>query len=250
MYADGQMLAKADAMTQAKADRSDRANVIRHQVWAFLRKSRSYKAMAPRRRRAIAEDISEVVAYLASPDGIPHERLVRIPQRSETLARLASEAISPRASGLAADMLGRAVDFPDFVGCLISGTFDAIVDATIEQMEAYGELLAAVAKTADLFLTRSATSDAQDYLVCHFRDVFEPVAGGSRSKKPRIKLRGGIDLDKALRKIKASLPIGGDPVTSLDERTLERRLVPAARAQLAKSRQQLLATMVLMGMNR
>jgi len=194
--------------------------------------------------------MSEVVAYLAAPDGIPHERLVRTPQRSEALVRLASEAVSPRASRLAADILGRAVDFPDFVAGLIGGTFDAIVDATIEQMEAYGELLAAVAKTADLFLARSATSDAHDYLVCHFGDVFEPVAGRSRSKKPRIKLRDGIDVDKALRRIKASLPIGGDPVTALDERTLELRLVPAARTQLAKSRQQLLATMVLLGTNR
>jgi len=244
------MRVKAETMTQAKLNRSDRADVVRRQVRAFLSKSKSYKAMAPRRRRAVAQDMSDVVAYLAAPDGIPHEELPRTPQRSEALARMASEAISPRASGLAADILFRELDFPDFVAGLISGTFNAIVDATIEQMEAYGALLACVAKTADLFLARTATSDAHDYLICHFPDVFEPASGRRRSKKPCIKLRDGIDVDKALRRIKASLPIGGDPVRSLDERTLELRIVPAARSQLAKSRQQLLATMVLMGSNR
>jgi hypothetical protein len=46
------------------------------------------------------------------------------------------------------------------------------------------------------------------------------------------------------------LPIAGGPLTSLDDDSVESKVVPAARTQLATSRQQLLATMVLMGINR
>src|SRR4029079_15166729 len=41
-----------------------------------------------------------------------------------------------------------------------------------------------------------------------------------------------------------------EDITSLDEETIEEKLVPAARNDLARSRQGLLATMVLMGINR
>jgi hypothetical protein len=46
------------------------------------------------------------------------------------------------------------------------------------------------------------------------------------------------------------MPVEGEPISSLDDDTIEEQLVPAARTQLATSRQQLLATMVLMGINR
>ena len=45
-----------------------------------------------------------------------------------------------------------AIAFPVFVADLINSTFDAIVDASIRQMEAYGQLLANVSQTVDQFL--------------------------------------------------------------------------------------------------
>src|SRR5262249_18944765 len=55
--------------------------------------------------------------------------------------------------------------------------------------------------------------------------------------------------DQALKRVNASLPT---PVTSVDlsDADNENALVQSARTQLATSRQQLLATMVLMGINR
>ena len=44
------------------------------------------------------------------------------------------------------------VDFPKFVGGLIKNVFQAIVESSIEQMRAYGELIANVAKTTDQFM--------------------------------------------------------------------------------------------------
>ena len=56
-----------------------------------------------------------------------------------------------RAPGATAAMLG-AIDFPTFVASLVQGTFQAIVDASIQQMEAYSNLLAETAKTVDNFM--------------------------------------------------------------------------------------------------
>src|SRR5262249_23633475 len=58
-----------------------------------------------------------------------------------------------------------AIDFPAFVASLIHGTFQAIVDASIQQMEAYAELLKNVARTVDQFMTDNVSEGtAKDYL--------------------------------------------------------------------------------------
>lgn len=44
-----------------------------------------------------------------------------------------------------------SVDFPSFVADLVQGTFQAIVDASVQQMKAYAELVAGVAKSLDDF---------------------------------------------------------------------------------------------------
>jgi hypothetical protein len=41
------------------------------------------------------------------------------------------------------------VDFPNFVGALIKDTFNAIVDSSIQQMEAYGKLVSEVATSIE-----------------------------------------------------------------------------------------------------
>jgi hypothetical protein len=43
------------------------------------------------------------------------------------------------------------VSYPEFVATLIEGTFNAAVDASIQQMEAYAELVKDVARTVDQF---------------------------------------------------------------------------------------------------
>ena len=53
-----------------------------------------------------------------------------------------------------AGALVTAIDFPAFISALLNGVFQAIVDASIEQMEAYGKLVHDVAQTVDSFLKR------------------------------------------------------------------------------------------------
>src|SRR4249919_3779270 len=58
----------------------------------------------------------------------------------------ATETLAQRTGSLVNE-----IDFPGFVAGLVHGTFDAIVDASIRQMESYSSMVAAVAKTVDQF---------------------------------------------------------------------------------------------------
>jgi len=152
-----------------------RRDAIRDAVTELLDRSRAFGSLPPERRREIASNTVAVASAMAEAQGaLVHE-----------------------------------VDFPDFVRDLIHGTFDAIVDASIQQMEAYAELVAAVARSVDRFLEENVSDDdARAWL-----DRTLPGIDGA----------GEATADLAL---------------------------DAARRNAAKERQQLLATMVLMGVNR
>src|SRR5215204_2189990 len=64
----------------------------------------------------------------------------------------ATEALAQRTGALVNE-----IDFPGFVAGLVHGTFDAIVDASIRQMESYSSLVSAVAKTVDQFTEENVT---------------------------------------------------------------------------------------------
>lgn len=143
------------------------------------------------------------------------------------------------------DGLIDAVDFPGFVADLIGGVFDAIVDASIRQMEAYADLLASVAKTVDQFIDDNVTDDqARDYLLDTFPDVFTAAGTkGGTIKRRRGATKGRWRLAQSL----LALP-KADPKPDADTRS--KRLTRAARRHLVRERQQLLATMVLIGIQR
>src|SRR5262249_1720051 len=89
----------------------------------------------------------------------------------------AADEFSPRAANQVAritrDTLN-AIAFPTFVADLIKGTFQAIVNASIQQMEAYGNLLSNVAKTVDQFMADNISdNNARDYLAGSFPGHFK-----------------------------------------------------------------------------
>ncbi|GAA1520009.1 hypothetical protein [Kribbella lupini] len=138
-----------------------------------------------------------------------------------------------------------AIDFPSFVGALIKGTFQAIVDATIQQLEAYATLLQEVAKTVDDYMQDNVTEDsARDYLAERYPGVlYKDVSGTS----PTLE----VDLSNPT----ATLPtfftdLGFDNPAQIDPVSVDEVLVPAARKTIAEQRHQTLATMVLLGLNR
>ena len=143
------------------------------------------------------------------------------------------------------DELLDAVDFPAFVSDLVRGVFQAIADASIEQMEAYADLLESVTQSVDQFREGNATDDqAIDYLTTTFPDVF----ARANNKGHTVEKRRGATEDRwALALTVLGLP---DATHMLKTDTLSDRLVQATRRHLVRERQQLLATMVLIGIQR
>jgi hypothetical protein len=139
--------------------------------------------------------------------------------------------------------LVKKVDFPKFVSGLIQNVFQAIVDASIQQMKAYGEMLAAVAKTVDQFAgDHISDAQARDHLAQRYPSALVIDTSGDTARlKPREGAEGALDLGKAYN-------LGQE--IDLDDEASETALVNAAKLEMARSRQQLLATMVLLGINR
>ena len=166
--------------TKAPNRKATRKATVRRAVKDLLERSPAFSKLPAKARTQITRDTTLVADYL-------------------TELRKGTNAF---------DNLIEEIDFPAFVTNLIKGVFEAIVKASIEQMKAYAELVAAVAKSVDKFRDENISDkQARDYLV-----------------------------DQSPNFLKA------DP----------RKPQPAPRAKRkpATDRQQLLATMVLMGINR
>ncbi len=151
------------------------------------------------------------------------------------------------ATGVAqAGELLRQVNFPAFVSELIQGVFRAVVDASIDQMKAYGELVQSVVMSLNDFKEQNvSTNQARDHLASKYPSLMQVnIVEG----QPRMGVRHGADTSE-LPNFKEDLGIDAD-IGDLDEESMEEVLVPAARNDLARRRQSLLATMVLMGINR
>jgi len=156
----------------------------------------------------------------------------------------ATDAIGRRAGALSDELA-----FPEFVASLVHGTFDAIVDSSIRQMESFADLVAAVAKPVDQFTQENVTlNQARDWLIEQFPQDLTLVRGeDSVSVVPRPK-RSEEGEDEARSPVwLADFGFEGEELTP---EFLEEQIVPKARQRVARDRLQTLSAMVLLGMNR
>ena len=261
------MVARPAAQPAARPPASaETVAAARQAVRGLLQRSQAFNALPEDKRRQLAHDLVQIGSYLAEPDGL------RLKQQSAPVRSLAGGVPDapdkPPAFGQAVKAgvenmidLVKGLDFPGFVSGLIQGVFHSIVDSSIQQMEAYAQLVANVSKSLNQFRDDNTTDNqGRDQLIDQFPDLFvlstggdDPFGGfgsdGSAPAQPRVVLREGIDEKSALERLNRSLPLDR-PLTSLDDETVEAALVPAARTTVATGRQQLLATMVMMGINR
>src|SRR5690606_7884666 len=142
---------------------------VRTQVRSLLERTDAYRRLDPDSRRALANGMVDVVAYLADPAAGQKdiaEALATKTGADKLQDRLAKKQdlvgkdfeAGALEAGTAAfrDMVG-AVDFPAFVSGLIEGVFTSIVDSSIRQMEAYGKLLEAVVKSVEEYAADHVT---------------------------------------------------------------------------------------------
>jgi hypothetical protein len=168
------------------------------------------------------------------------------PEDAPTLSgprKQATETIAARAGALSDE-----IAFPAFVAGLVHGTFDAVVDSAIRQMESYAGLVSAVAKPLEDF-TRENVSENQskDWLVQQYpKDLFLSLEG-----EPTVLPRPSDNKDNPDEARSpawlASFNVEGQELTA---ELIQDTLIPEAQRRLGRSRQQMLATMVLLGLNR
>ncbi|WP_066585781.1 hypothetical protein [Sphingomonas pruni] len=160
----------------------------------------------------------------------------------------ATDALGRRAGALSDE-----IDFPAFVASLVHGTFDAIVDSSIKQMEAFADLVSAVSKPLDQFAQENVTQgQARAWLVEQYpRDVTLVQNGGDYTLAPLTKPSGGSGDDGSGDTSEPSwLADFGEDGNEFSADTLENNILPKARERVAQQRLSTLSTMVLLGMQR
>lgn len=273
----------AGSATDKSARWADRETLdaVRPAVRDMLLGVPAFAQLSPNEQQQIARAMVHVASYMANPDGVitqpgganaPGDVVARAQAEDPVTAtkRRLSEAPGQVGKGFEAGAvregveqfgaLVQKVDFPAFVGGLIKNVFQAIVDSSIQQMRAYGELLANVAKTVDEYARDNISeNNSRDWLAGKFPDVLgvelgstsgELAEGSEEAQQPTAILKTkGEDPTLALAAICKDMAMA-KPVTDISDPAEEARLVQAARLQMARGRQQLLASMVMLGINR
>lgn len=238
-------------------------NLVRSQVQALLDSTSSYHALSQADQDRIRKNLTHIASYAAEcardvwgqSEKLGQRPVLRERElRTGPLARTAAARARPGQPAAPAERPGavnqvarvtqetlRAVAFPVFVADLIKGTFNAIIQSNIQQLEQFGRLLENVTKTVDEFMNDNISDEqARDWLQQRYPQHIRVSDG-------RAVPAEGSD-ERAAPDFQRDLNMPGN--VSLDESSIEDSLVPAARRRLAESRLQILSTMVLMGVNR
>ena len=233
---------------------------VRRRVRDTLERSDSFSHLDASERRALANNLVRVVGYLADRKAGQDDLDPSVVDGPSPLARAQAEEEQPQGPRLVGQdfragaaregahvfrQLVNAVDFPKFVSGLIDGVFNSIVDASIRQMEAYSKMLEAVVKSVEDFARDDVSeNEGRDFVRNRFPNIFELAV---QNDQPSLRLSPDADEDN-LPDFQAELGLS-DPV-DFDSEDWEQKIIQSSRLQLARMRQQQLATMVMMGINR
>lgn len=250
---------------------------VRPQVRELLTAVPAFAGLDPKEQRELAGNMVKVLSYMANPNGVAKDLAATAPLarvlKGEDPVEATKRSLSQSPGQMGKDFTAGAVregveqfgalvqkvDFPKFVGGLIKNVFQAIVESSIEQMRAYGELIANVSKTVDQFMADNISAGAgRDWLAERYPDDLgvrveagsEGFAEDGEAPAPSARLAAqGENPERRLQEISRDLNLD-PPVTDISDANAELRLVTAARLHMAKSRQQLLSSMVMLGINR
>ncbi|WP_193552900.1 MULTISPECIES: hypothetical protein [Xanthomonas] len=232
---------------------------VRAAVREVLERAPHYQALTPHDRQALARSMVTVSALAADLLAEEHAADQQIARTAPTVLARAQEqqpAFGDAAQRIADTTRGvlNAVSFPRFVTDLINGVFRAMLDSNAQQMQQYVELLGAVSASASGFeRTQFGLAQVRQWVAEHFPEAIEydapdpaDMPDPDEQDQQRLRLRSGASMPVA-DDIRATLGLADDE--SVDASNPE-QLVPLARRYLARQRQQMLATMVAMGMQR
>jgi len=245
---------------------------LRAAVRDVLSSVAGFNDLAPDRRKAIAQGLVRVcrtamaLAEEAGPTGATAGGTAQPPGPAPRPALARAQSAGSQFSGIAADRMVdttrrvlNAVSFPRFVTDLINGVFKALIDSNQTQLQSFVDLIQNVAASTDGFADANlAPVRARQWLIDRFPGSFV-LEGGPDPSDPearadpealaeaRVQLKDGASMpsEEALR-----TGLGLDPEESVPSGDPETSLLPFARRALARQRQQMLGTMVMLGLQR
>jgi hypothetical protein len=242
------------------------APAVREVVRDLLTTSSRYHELDPATRRTIAGSIVRIAntaMALVKEDAAARPALARTLSAGSSFAGVAASRVADTTKQVL-----NAVSFPRFVTELIIGVFKALNDSNQQQLRSYVELIQNVAASTEGFADANiGISGARSWLAERFPGSFV-VEGGeaddfatpaaSMTPEERAEAQAERDASTKLRlKPGASMPsesalktaLGLGPQDSIPTGDPE-NLVGLARSTLARNRQQMLSTMVMMGLQR
>lgn len=242
--------------------------MVRAAVRDLLSSSQAFHGLTPENRKAAAQAMVKVCQTAVSLMQEEAKADLEVKSGGTALRRraiAAAQSAGQDFSGVSASKVAgttqailNAVSFPRFVTDLINGVFRAMVDSNRQQMASYVDLIKNVAASLDGFSEMSLGQDqARQWLVDTFPGSFEIQGGADADTAPedraeenqsaKVRLRNGASMpsEEALR-----TALGLAPEESAPSGDPENSLMPFARRAIARQRQQVLASMVMMGMQR
>jgi hypothetical protein len=222
-------------------------DAVRASVRRVLETVPEFASADPAARRALAERMVGV-ALLAAGLAEEERRLdAQVRRRARPLAtgQDAGKHLGMQATNAAGDVVRNvrdSIDFPSYVSSLITGVFQAILTSTTVQLGSLGELLDNVAASADDFESTVGDAEVMRWLLGKF-DFLVATDDG-------IAVRPGTDLADHMGQLQAGLRASESDVGGIDAEDLAGSLLPLARRRMAQDKQQILGTMVQMGLQR
>src|SRR5215470_3562035 len=168
-------------------------NAVRPAVRDLLLSVPAYKHLSPEEQQKIAAGMVKIASYMANPSGaltppLSSAQADAVEATKQRLAKAPGQVGQDFKAGAVEQgveqfgQLVQKVDFPKFVGGLIKNVFQAIVESSIEQMRAYGELVSNVAKTVDEFARDNISeNNARDWLAQKYPDSLGIETGSDSS---------------------------------------------------------------------
>ena len=234
-----------------------RRDLVRHEVRRILEKTPAFGWLPGPRRRQLAYGMVAVGEALADREWLLQAPASEVAAKNiqEIQEKIASSPSMVEAMGnplggykASAEEQGSAiltntiqnVDFPSFVSGLIQGVFQAIVQSSIQQMEAYEQLVMALVQSAKEFGAQNySNQQAGDYLTSNYPQAFKKDSDG------RVVAKDGGTLSK-----EDARALGVSQNTDPSDPDAMSQLNSAAKTIMGRQRQQMLATLVMMGINR
>lgn len=218
---------------------------VRHSVRNVLEETPAFAHIDKNQQRLLAHKLvglGVLAAGLIDQDQRLTERVAeRRHQRGLASALSAGDQLGLQGVRGAAPALTQArdsIDFPNFVGSLITGVFNAILHSSSVQMGQLGELVDGVATSADDFAKSISDAEVAQWLIAKFPRLLRVTEDGVDAVE-------GVDLSEHTPELASGLG-----ASSGEDPTDPYTLMDLGRRKLARDKQSTLASMIQLGLQR